>query len=129
MTAIDIAQAVAQDYGVTVADLIGRRRTARLCEPRHVAIWLARDLLELSFPALARAFARDPSTVQHAVHRACALLDSPVVQHRIDRIRRSLVGSTAHLEARIRRLDAARDRAAEEAAALRVVLARMREAS
>jgi len=129
VTPIDVIRAVARDYGVSVADMLGPRRTARLVEPRHVAIWLARDLLELSFPALARAFRRDASTVQHAVRRANELLGNPVVQHRVDRVRSALVGSRAHLEERVRRLEGVRDRAAAEATTLRAVLSRMQEAS
>lgn len=129
MTPIDVIRAVARDYGVSPADVLGSRRTARLVEPRHLAIWLARDLLDMSFPALARAFRRDSSTVQHAVRRAEQLLACPVVRHRMDRVRCSVIGCAGHLEERIRRLEEVARRAGAKAQALRAVVARIREES
>lgn len=58
--------AVAAHHGVTVEELRGQRRWAKLVRPRHIAIWLLRRA-GLSFPAIGRVINRDNSTVQYAV--------------------------------------------------------------
>lgn len=63
-----IVRAVAAEYDVTTADLLGRQRPLRLSRPRNVAMYLARRLTGASFPQIARIFdGRDHTTVVYAV--------------------------------------------------------------
>jgi chromosomal replication initiator protein len=63
----DIIRFVAQHYGVRVADLKGRSNRRSIALPRQVAMYLIRDLLELSFPEIGRIFSKHHSTVMYAV--------------------------------------------------------------
>lgn len=63
----DIIRKVADYFGVRVTDMKSKSRTASLTHPRHVAMYLARELTELSFPELGQRFGgRNHATVMHA---------------------------------------------------------------
>lgn len=74
-TISSIKQAVADHFGVGVAELTCPSRAAHVVGPRHVAMYLARDLTEHSLPAIGREFGgRDHTTVLYAIRRVRALL-------------------------------------------------------
>lgn len=63
----DILQAVARHYRLRVPDLLGRKRTRSISEPRQVAMYLARKLTSLSLKEIGAHFGnRDHTTVIHA---------------------------------------------------------------
>ncbi len=62
----DIQGIVAKAYGVSRLDIISHRR-GRALEARKRAMWIARRLTGLSYPALGRAFDRSHTTVLHNV--------------------------------------------------------------
>ena len=70
-TVIDInkiQEKVAQHYNVTITDLIGKSRTQNIAMARHVACYLARELTEMSLPAIGKSFGgRDHSTVINSI--------------------------------------------------------------
>ncbi|HPA80941.1 MAG TPA: chromosomal replication initiator protein DnaA [Thermoanaerobaculales bacterium] len=63
----DIIRFVAQHYGIRVADLKGRSNRRSIALPRQVAMYLIRDILELSFPEIGKIFAKHHSTAMYAV--------------------------------------------------------------
>jgi chromosomal replication initiator protein len=66
----DIQQAVAERYGVTVAELKSPSRAARLSWPRQLAIHLARQLTGAPLQTIGEAFGgRNHATVLHACKR------------------------------------------------------------
>ncbi len=82
----DIQQLVIQHFGISLEELTGACRTQNLVLPRQIAMYLCRQLLDASFPEIARKFGgRDHSTVMYA----CTKLDSIV---KIDRQVRAIVG-------------------------------------
>ena len=60
-----IRRLVCLRYGVTRAEIVGRRRLSRLAVPRHVAFWLALKVTGASSSEIGRAFGRDHTTVLH----------------------------------------------------------------
>jgi hypothetical protein len=67
-----IKQAVCEHQGVALADLLSHRRPAPLVRARQIAVYLARELTDLSMARLGRAFGdRDHSTILVA-HRKIA---------------------------------------------------------
>ena len=66
-TPSDIIRFVAQHYGVRVADVKGRSNRRSIALPRQVAMYLIRDILEMSFPEIGRIFSKHHSTVMYAV--------------------------------------------------------------
>ena len=66
-TPADIIRFVAQHYGIRVADLKGRSNRRSIALPRQVAMYLIRDILELSFPEIGKIFSKHHSTAMYAV--------------------------------------------------------------
>lgn len=66
----EIQRAVCQFYGVSKLDLLSKRRTANICRPRQIAMYLAKTLTFRSLPEIGRRFGnRDHTTVLHAVRK------------------------------------------------------------
>ncbi|HAM22759.1 MAG TPA: chromosomal replication initiator protein DnaA, partial [Actinobacteria bacterium] len=67
VTAPLIMQQSAEYYGVTMNDLCGPSRARSLVQARQVAMYLCRELTELSLPNIGKHFGgRDHTTVMHA---------------------------------------------------------------
>lgn len=62
-----IQKTVADYYKIKVADMYSKKRTRTVARPRQVAMWLAKELTPISYPAIGEAFGgRDHTTVLHA---------------------------------------------------------------
>jgi chromosomal replication initiator protein len=62
----DVQAVVAARYGITVGELISPSRAARIAWPRHVALYLARELTTASLQEIGHAFGgRNHATVLH----------------------------------------------------------------
>jgi chromosomal replication initiator protein len=86
-----IKSEVAKYYKVSVEDLEGNSRERRVVCARQIAIYLARELMDLSFPALGVLFGgRDHSTIMHAYRRAKALAESPLFAGEIAQLKAQL---------------------------------------
>jgi chromosomal replication initiator protein len=75
----EIQQRVAEGFGVSRAELVGSSRAATPLRARQVAIFLTRDLTDLSLPQIGRLYGgRDHSTVLNSLRRVEASLDEDV---------------------------------------------------
>ncbi|HEY3491554.1 MAG TPA: chromosomal replication initiator protein DnaA [Solirubrobacterales bacterium] len=72
----EIQQRVAEGFGISRAELVGSSRAATPLRARHVAIFLTRDLTDLSLPQIGRLYGgRDHTTVLNSLRRVEAGLD------------------------------------------------------
>ena len=72
----EIQQLVAELFGVSRAELVGSSRAATPLRARQVAIFLTRDLTDLSLPQIGRLYGgRDHTTVLNSLRRIEASLD------------------------------------------------------
>ena len=62
-----ILTAVCERFSLRPADLRSRRRSKHVAQPRQVAMYLCRRLLNASLPHIGELFGRDHTTVLHAV--------------------------------------------------------------
>ncbi|MBW3611615.1 MAG: chromosomal replication initiator protein DnaA [Actinobacteria bacterium] len=70
-----ILDATSEMYGFPVEELCGRSRRRPLVIARQVGMYVCRELTDLSYPAIARAYGgRDHTTVIHAVEKISALM-------------------------------------------------------
>ena len=70
-----ILEKVSERYGFTVEEITGKSRRRPLVISRQVAMYVVRELTELSYPAIGRVFGdRDHTTVMHAVSKIEALM-------------------------------------------------------
>ncbi|MBX3475089.1 MAG: chromosomal replication initiator protein DnaA [Planctomycetes bacterium] len=66
----DIIELVCEHYSVRRNDLLSQRRTKNLAFPRHVAMFLAKELTQLTLTEIGNFFGgRDHSTVLHAINK------------------------------------------------------------
>ena len=95
ITADQIMVSTADYFGVSMEDLRGQSRSRVLVNARQVAMYLCRELTELSLPRIGQAFGgRDHTTVMHA--------DRKIRQQRAER--RSLYNQIAELTNRIKQI-------------------------
>jgi chromosomal replication initiator protein len=93
ITADQIMVHTADYFGVSLEDLRGHSRSRVLVNARQVAMYLCRELTDLSLPRIGQAFGgRDHTTVMHA--------DRKIRQHMAER--RSLYNQIAELTNRIK---------------------------
>jgi chromosomal replication initiator protein len=72
----EIQQLVAERFGISRAELVGTSRAATPLRARQVAIYLTRELTDLSLPQIGRLYGgRDHSTVLNSLRRVEAGLD------------------------------------------------------
>jgi chromosomal replication initiator protein len=72
----EIQQRVAEGFGISRAELIGSSRAATPLRARQIAIFLTRDLTDLSLPQIGRLYGgRDHTTVLNSLRRVEAGLD------------------------------------------------------
>ena len=70
-----IIDTTAEMFGFTKEEIIGQRRHRPLVTARQIAMYVFRELTDLSYPAIAREFGgRDHTTVIHAVDKIGALM-------------------------------------------------------
>lgn len=74
-TPLQIMRVVAQDQALRL-DELRMRKDPRCARARHVAMWLCRELLKLSYPVIGEAFGRDHTTVL----QACRHVDDLMAQ-------------------------------------------------
>jgi chromosomal replication initiator protein len=93
ITANTIMGVTAEYFGVTMEDLTGGSRTRVLVQARQIAMYLCRELTELSLPKIGQTFGgRDHTTVMHAERKIRSLMQE----------RRNVYNQITELTSRIR---------------------------
>jgi chromosomal replication initiator protein len=72
-----IQQEVCKFYGIGKTELTGNKRSQNIVYPRQIAMYLARELTDLSLPRIGAEFGgRDHTTVMHATAKIQKLINS-----------------------------------------------------
>ncbi|SDK77239.1 chromosomal replication initiator protein DnaA [Lacicoccus qingdaonensis] len=75
ITIQDIQEIVASYYGVQIEEFASKKRTKSIAFPRHVAMYLSRELTDNSLPKIGEVFGgRDHTTVIHAHEKISKLV-------------------------------------------------------
>jgi len=84
-----IQSRVAEEFSVSHADLVGSSRAAGPLRARQVAIFLTRELTDLSLPQIGRLYGgRDHSTILNSLRRAeASLAEDPELANRVQELR------------------------------------------
>lgn len=92
-----IIKVTADYYKICVADIVSPLRHLRFVNPRHVAMFLAKELTLASYPSIAKHFGdRDHTTVMNGVKRIVGKRQvSPVLDQQIKDISALLTGADA----------------------------------
>jgi chromosomal replication initiation ATPase DnaA len=92
-----IQTVAAEQYGLTHAQLLGRRRLPRFVLARHIAMLLCLEMLPgASLPQVGRWFHRDHTTVLHARDVMCRKIAAdPKFAKKVEELRR-IIKATHH---------------------------------
>jgi chromosomal replication initiator protein len=70
-----IQEQVSERFGLSLDELVSARRSQAVSYPRHVAMYLARELTDASLPKIGKEFGgRDHTTVMHATSKITRLI-------------------------------------------------------
>lgn len=88
----EIQERVSTAFGISRAELVGSTRAATPLRARQVAIYLTRELTNLSLPQIGRLYGgRDHSTVLNSIRRAEARLDEDeALASRVEELRAAI---------------------------------------
>lgn len=94
LTMARVLSVTAEYYRLTVADLVGPRRTSRLNQARQVAMYLAREVTLASLPQIGDAFGgRTHSTVLHSCNKvALEIASDDMLREDVAAIQAKLLG-------------------------------------
>jgi len=94
VTPNSILDLVADNFGITVSQLKGSRRTTHVVLPRMIAMYLMRADLKFPFEEIGRVLGgRDHSTVMHAVNKMeTAVISDDKLRHQVGVIRKKIFG-------------------------------------
>ena len=92
-----IIAATAEEFGVDPCSLVGPVREKKYVLPRHIAMWLAKRSLRVSYPEIGRRFGgRDHTTALHGCRRIDRLYrEDDGLRARIDGLTQQLAGKAA----------------------------------
>lgn len=76
ITVADIQEVVSQKYNIKLEDFAARKRTRSIAFPRQIAMYLSRQLTDLSLPKIGEEFGgRDHTTVIHAFEKISEMME------------------------------------------------------
>lgn len=92
LTVEKIIEIVANHYGIEPADIRSSKRSQDLTIPRHIAMYLAHELMSLSFPRVGQAFGnRKHTSALYACDKVKeAISQDPVIAETVRKISRQL---------------------------------------
>lgn len=87
-----IIEVVARDFNVSLADILSLRRDQRSVKPRHIAMYLSKEMTTRSLPDIGRRFGgKDHTTILHAVKKIGRLIEQDAeLAGRIEKIKAAL---------------------------------------
>ncbi len=94
ITVDSIKNIVSKDFNIKMDDFNSKKRTRAIAYPRQVAMYLTRELTDLSLPKIGDEFGgRDHTTVMHAYDKIeSEIKESEKIKNRIDKLVKKIKG-------------------------------------
>lgn len=93
ITANIIKQTVCEYYNLNFEDITANKRTKSVVYPRQIAMYLCREMTDLSLPKIGEEFGRDHTTIMHAHEKISSDLKvNPNLKGTIEEIKKKLDG-------------------------------------
>ncbi len=93
ITVDKIFGAVFRKYGISKEDLVGPKRNKEIAHARHMAIYLIRDVIDMSFPNIAKIFNRDNATIMASNSKAAMMVQSdPLCEMDFQEMKKEVLG-------------------------------------
>jgi chromosomal replication initiator protein len=88
-----IFAAVYKKYNIAKDEIVGKRRNKEIANARHVAIYLIREITEISLPNIGKIFDRDHSTVMSSLDWVKRrIMAEPIFNADIENLRKEIQG-------------------------------------
>ena len=87
-----ILETVAEHYNVSPSDITSKKRNGELIQPRHVVMYLCRNLIDIPFANIAKLLnKKDHTTIIHGVNKITEeIVDDMEVRNKIEKIKKKL---------------------------------------
>jgi len=87
-----IKEVIAEEFGISLADMDSKRRSDKIAFPRQIAMYLACELMDMTLAAIGESFGgRDHSTIIHAQKKISAKMEAdPEFKERIEFLKRQI---------------------------------------
>lgn len=83
----EVIKAVAEHFGVSVENILGRQSHRSISRPRQIAMYMAREHCGKSTTALGREFGRDHTTVIYGAEKIARQVDAdPMFARELEKI-------------------------------------------
>ncbi len=70
ITVETIQKVVSNHFNISISDIKSKKREPKIANPRHIAVYIARNLTEYSYPELSNEFGgRDHTTIMHSYEK------------------------------------------------------------
>ena len=92
ITVENIQEEVAKKYNIRMEDFAAKKRTKSIAFPRQIAMYLSREMTDLSLPKIGEEFGgRDHTTVIHAHDKISKLLEEDeALNHNVEELKESI---------------------------------------
>jgi predicted transglutaminase-like protease len=78
-------------YDLTIDDLLGKKQSQNIANPRHIAIFLIRDMLSLSLNDIGRIFGRNHTTIMSSEAKINNLMkESPDFSEKLEQLKNDI---------------------------------------
>ncbi|MBE6594278.1 MAG: chromosomal replication initiator protein DnaA [Ruminococcaceae bacterium] len=89
-----IFAAVFKKFGIQKEELVGKKRNKEIANPRHICVFLIREITEMSYPNISKIFDRDHATVMASIEVVKKRISSdPVYAMDIETLRKEICGN------------------------------------
>lgn len=86
-----VLKTIADEFGMTLEELTGAKRTKQKCLARFVVVGILTEMTQMSLPAMGRRLGgRDHTTILHAQRQAKKLFSEEAFRNRVDQIKAEL---------------------------------------
>lgn len=88
-----IVNTVARYFDIRNEEIIGKKRNKEYTYPRHISMFLCRELTDNSLPQIGTVFSKDHTTVMHAIEKInYDILKNPETKNVISEIKKNIIG-------------------------------------
>ena len=93
VTVEKIFNAVQNRYNISKTELVGKKRNKEIADARHVAVFLIREITDMTFPSIAKIFDRDYATIHSSFEKIDRKYSSdPMFKIELDEIIKDVTG-------------------------------------
>ena len=88
-----IIDSVSRYFNLSVDDILSKKRTKELVFPRQISMFLCRNLTNMSYPDIGKAFnGRDHTTVMYACEQISKQVEiNPELKHIMDELKKNII--------------------------------------